>query len=727
MNIRRIFPLVAASLMLVPAAVAAQATSDQPPQASAQSAQGTTSANDADVRTANFFDVIGRGTVFGSGSDEARFQRYRDLRDGGTVDVFRYRKDTDSKYVNVSADHIGYRDQRYAASYNKYGKLKATFEWNQIPIFFSQTTATLFSEASPGVFLLSDAIQSGVQNKTTTLAAAVGQAQPFDLRARRDIFDLRLTYSATRNLDLNLTVKNTTRNGNQPWAGTFGFSDAVELPVPIDTRTTEIGTSAEWTNERGMARVGYDGSFFRNNVSTLVWDNPQRITDSPTAGPLQGRMALWPNSDLNAVTANGLLKLPRNSRATAYVQVGNWTQNDALIPFTINSALPPISLDRPTADAKAVVTAMTYTFSSKPANSVWVSARYRSYDFDNRTPVFHVAKTVAYDTTASPFAEGGTSPYAFTRRTFDADASFTPIPFTALRVGYTREQLNQTFRTFDTTTENTVRLSADATGVSWLTLRGVYEHAKRVGTGFDEQTLDDIGEQISLRQFDISDRNTDRFSAIVQMMPTSSLSFNGTVSAGREDRPETVFGLRSNDSRGYSVGMDFVPRDAVSFGMSYEFERYSAVQASRQANPGPQFNDPTRDWTTDSADNAHTVSADLDLIKLWPKTDLRFAYNRSRARSTYIYGLAPNSSLPAVVQLPPVVNELQRGTVDLRYYITRHLAAGFAYWFDKYSVNDFALGQETGSTLAQPSFLTIGYLYRPYTANLVMGRLTYLW
>jgi hypothetical protein len=386
MNIRRIFPLVAASLMLVPAAVAAQATSDQPPQASAQSAQGTTSANDADVRTANFFDVIGRGTVFGSGSDEARFQRYRDLRDGGTVDVFRYRKDTDSKYVNVSADHIGYRDQRYAASYNKYGKLKATFEWNQIPIFFSQTTATLFSEVSPGVLGMSDAIQSGIEKKTTTLAAAVGQAQPFDLRAKRNVLDVRLVYSATRNLDLNLTVKNTTKDGNQPWAGTFGFGDAVELPVPIDTRTTEIGTSAEWTNERGMARVGYDGSFFRNNVSTLVWDNPQRITDSPTAGPLPGRMALWPNSDLNAVTANGLLKLPRNSRATAYVQVGNWTQNDALIPFTINSALPPISLDRPTADAKAVVTAMTYTFSSKPAKSVWVSARYRSYDFDNRTP-----------------------------------------------------------------------------------------------------------------------------------------------------------------------------------------------------------------------------------------------------------------------------------------------------------------------------------------------------
>src|SRR5207248_5986404 len=108
----------------------------------------------------------------------------------------------------------------------------------------------------------------------------------------------------------------------------------------------------------------------------------------------------------------------------------------------------------------------------------------------------------------------------------------------------TREPLNPTFPFLDTTTQDAVRLSADATGMSWLTLRALYEHAKRARSGFDEQTLDDIGEQVSLRQFDISDRNSDRVSGIVQVMPASSLSFNGSVSVGREKRPGTVFGLR---------------------------------------------------------------------------------------------------------------------------------------------------------------------------------------
>lgn len=679
-----------------------------------------------DIREAKYIDFGFRGTAFGDNSDQARFQRYRDMRNGGTLDVLRYYKDTDAYNFKVQADHVGYRDQRYAATYNGYGKVKASFEWNQIPLFFSQDTKTLFS-GSDGVLLLPDQIQSGLQNKTLTLPAAARLAQPFDLRLKRNVADFKLTYSATQNLDLSVTLKNTQKNGNQPWAGTFGFSDAVELPVPVDTRTTELGTALEWANRRGSARLAYDGSFFRNNVTTLVWDNPLRVTDSSTAGPVQGRESLWPNSNLNTGSASGLLNLPAHSRATAFVSIGTWSQNDPLIPFTINAALPSIALDRPTAEAEARVTAMAYTFNTRPTNFLWLNARFRSYDFDNRTPVFHLASTVSYDTSVAAFAEGGTSPYSFKRRTFDADASLTPLTYAAFRVGYTRESIDQTFRLFDTTTEDTVRVSADATGINWLSLRAVYEHAKRVGSGVDEGALDDIGEHVSLRQFDISNRTANRFSGIAQLLPGSAVSLNGTVSVGNEDRPGAIFGLRSNDNHAYSIGVDFVPREAISMGVSYEYEKYSALQNSRQANPGPQFNDPTRDWTTDAADKAQTVSAAIDLLKIVRRTDVRVAYNYSRAQSTYVYGLAPNSTLAAPVQLPTVFNKFQRATLDARYYLTAHLAVGAVYWYDRYDVNDFALGSQTLDTIAQPSFLMLGYLYRPYTANTLWGRLTYLW
>jgi hypothetical protein len=438
-------------------------------------------------------------------------------------------------------------------------------------------------------------------------------------------------------------------------------------------------------------------------------------------------MSLWPDSDLNAGSISGLLKLPANSQATAYVSLGDWTQNQALIPFTINSALPVVPLDRATADARAVVTATAFGLASRPVEHLWLNARFRSYNFDNQTPIFHVPITVSYDATEAPFADAQTSPYSFKRQALDLEASWTPITFAAFRAGYTRETMSETFRTFDNTTENTLRLSADAIGIQWLTLRAVYEHAKRVGSGLDEQALDDIGEQVSLRQFDISDRNSDRVSGIVIVTPRSDLSFNATASVGREDRPGDIFGLRSNDNNGVGVGVDYVPSNAVSAGLAYEFEKYTTDQRSRQANPGTQFNDPTRDWTTDADDIAHTLTASVDLLKLWPKTDVRFAYDLSRAVSTYAYGLAPNTPLPPVAQLPPVRNTQNRVSADARYMITQHLGAGLVYWFERYDVDDFAFNPATLNTVAQPAFLMLGYLYRPYTATTIWAMLTYLW
>jgi MtrB/PioB family decaheme-associated outer membrane protein len=727
MNIKAYRSLLAAAFVL--RAITSFGQTSPPPSPQAAST-GSPEAGEG----GNVAEFSARGTSFTDGSDEARFMRYRDLRNGGTLDLLRFTKSTDAVVYNLQGDHLGYRDTRVSASVNRFGRLKASFEFNQIPLFFSDTTKTLFTQqdGSPNILRLADSVQTNLQNLPAAAKASFynsldAQAVPFDLRLKRSIADFKATYSATKSLDLNVALRSTAKDGNQPWAGTFGFSDAVELAVPIDTRTTDLGLGLEWAGSRGSARVGYDGSFFRNTLETLVWDNPLRITDSPTLGPLQGRESLWPDSDMNTGSVSGLVNLPRRSRVTAYISVGSWTQDNPLIPFTVNSALPSIGLDRPTSDAKARVTSMNYSFTSRPLTDVSFMARYRTYDFDNRTPVFHMLQTVAYDTSVAAYPHGGTSPYSIDRKTGDAEVSWTGLRHAALRAGYTHEAIEQTFREFDTTAENTVRLSADTMGLSWISLRAVYEHAKRTGSGFDEQSLDDTGEQVSLRRFDISDRTSNRVSFIAQVTPVSAFSINSLISAGNEDRGAGVFGLRSNDNRGYQIGFDYVPKPSVSLGASYERERYSSLQASRQANPGVQFDDPTRDWTTHGDDTASTFNASLDLIKLVRKTDVRMAYDLSHAESLYIYGLAPNSTLAPPVQLPAVVNELQRATLDVRYHFTKHVGAGVVYWYDKYSVNDFAMNPQTLNTIAQPSFVMIGYMYRPYTANTLSGRFTYYW
>jgi hypothetical protein len=272
----------------------------------------------------------------------------------------------------------------------------------------------------------------------------------------------------------------------------------------------------------------------------------------------------------------------------------------------------------------------------------------------------------------------------------------------------------------------------DLTSVTWITVRGVYEHSKLRGSPVDTAELIAIGEQPDLRQYDISDRDRDRFSGIVYVMPVSFLSLNGSAGIGKEEYPGTNFGLRSNDNHTYSVGVDYVPNDKVNFGVSYGWEKYTALQASRTSNPlpDPTFTDPRRDWTDDSADKVNTLQASLDLLKIVPKTEIRVGYDLSDATSTYVYGLAPNTTVATPSQLAPVTNKLRRATLDAKYFVTPHLAVGAVYWYDDYQVNDFALGPQPGLALpatASPAIVMMGYQYLPYTANTVSARFTYLW
>ena len=675
------------------------------------------------------------GRLTDASGDPARFQRYRDVRDGATVQVFRFENEERDWAFTAAADNVGYRDQRYSASYDRFGKVQASFEWNQIPLYYSADTRTLYQREAPGVLRLDDGLQAAVQGRTRTLASFAGAAAGFDLRQRRDVADFRFRYLATPALTLDVNVKSTHREGQMPWMASFGFSNAIEVPLDLDQRTNDVTTSLEWGNARGMVRVGYDGSWFDNNVQELVWDNPLRITDRTHASAYsagdaasQGRQDLWPNSTAHGVNASAAVKLAGRTRLFGYASYGTWIQDDALLPFTINTAIDQrlLQLERATAEAEARIFSTNLRLTSRPARAVLLNAQYRRYDFDNRTPEFHYAYYVRFDGQAYE-GQNPSEPLSFTRDFVDVDASFTPFAFGAIKVGYGRDEGSRTFRHFENTVENTVRVSFDTTGASWAMVRVLYERSTRTGEGLDEEVLEAVGEQLSLRQFDISDRDRDRVTAMVQLLPIQQFGVNFTLGVGRDNRPDAYFGLQDNDHRTYSVGFDVVPNDNVSLGASYGFENYTTVQTSRNAAPGTQFYDARRDWSTDMDEDVHTWAASLEVARLLPRTALRVNYDYSNSEAQYVYVLVPDSTLVAPRQLSPLRNRLHRGTADVRFSISRNVALGLEYWYDKYDVEDFAWSPATLSSITIPTYTNLNYFYRPYEVGTGFVRLIYVW
>jgi MtrB/PioB family decaheme-associated outer membrane protein len=707
-------PLLFAILLVQPAA--AQSPAPRPP-----SPPGAPAVPPARVGEIDF-----GLRVSGVSGDPARYQRLRDLRDGPTLDRLRYDRDTAGWKFQAAMDHVGYRDQRYQATFDRYGDVKGSVEWNQIPLFYSADTRTPFRSESPGVFRLDDSLQAAIQNGTATTQLLVPESRLFPLRSRRDIADIRLVYAAKPTLDLKVSFSSARRTGAQPWGASFGQTNAVELAVPVDHRTNEFSAAVEWSNHRAMGKLAYDGSWFTNHVETLIWDNPLRTTDL-AAVPAQGRMALWPDSTAHTVSAAGSVALPARSRAFGSVSMGGWFQDQTLLPHTINTAIAAIPLARPTAEAEARILSMNYRVTSRPARPLWLTAQFRLYDYDNRTPHFPVSQYVRVDSGAAASLTGGSEPFGYTRQFVDLDASFTPLPFTAFRVGYGREQDDRTFRLFEVTTDNTVRAAVDSVGLAWGSLRLQYDRAVRKGEGLDEEVFSDIGEQVSLRQFDISDRKRDRLSAIVQAIPINWLGVTASLGVGREHRPDAAFGLRDNDLRALTISIDASPRDVVAMGATYGFERYTTLQHSRQASPGPQFDDPTRDWSTDMDERVHTFTANVNVPHLTARTTLRVDYDYVRSGAQYLYIVPSNSTLVPPQQLSPVRNEIQRASTSVQHMLTTHIALGVGYAYDQYDVDDFALAPGTLDSPVFPTLVSLMYQWRPYTAHTGFARLMYRW
>lgn len=669
---------------------------------------------------------IGLRTVNVDG-DTARFERYRDMGEGLAIERIRFDRSGERSFLSLRTEHTGRRDQRYAADYLQGGKVKVSFVWDQIRQNFSRDTQTLYAVPAPGVYRIDDAIQQALQATPADLSRIAGDGALVGIRSRRHIASIAVIYTAMRDLDLSFKLKSTGRNGTMPYGVTFGHSNAVELDAPIDSRTTDVTAGVEWANNRGSVRVAYDGSVFTNHAPTLIWDNPIQLQDVATRSS-QGQAALAPNNTLHSVTATGSYKLPVRSRVTASVTLGSWQQDDALLPFTINSALASPALPRATAQAEARTVAMNYTASSRPWRMLWVNAKYRYYDFDNRTPHFEYDRRARYDSSIA-VGVGGPETLSSSRHRFDVEAALTPMAFTSLRVGYGRENVERTHRIFAETTEDVFRTSADTTVAEIVTLRAIFEHSDRSGSGFDQQALLDVAEQPDMRHFDVADRERDRLTGLVQVAVLPTLSLSTSMARGKDDYAGSGFGLQDSETMSYSAGFDWAPDDRIAAGLSFVRDGYDTLQRSRSANPGVQFDDPTRDWTNDSRDRTRTVAATVDLIRLLPKTEVRIGYDLSRAKTTYEYGFTSNTTLPAVRQLTPIVSRLERATADFRYFLTTRVAVGALYWFDQYDVQDFSMGPDalssTSATIGNNVFLR--YALRPYRAHVASLRLLYAW
>src|SRR4029077_10551893 len=133
----RVHSILVAALISIPGWAAAQGATPAAQDAK-PAAPNATSAGTASTEREPANGEIDYGGQVSTGLDGVgRFQTYRDPRSGPTISRFRYDRDRDTWTFSARVDNAGYRDQRYQATFNQFGRVKASFDWNQIPTWYS--------------------------------------------------------------------------------------------------------------------------------------------------------------------------------------------------------------------------------------------------------------------------------------------------------------------------------------------------------------------------------------------------------------------------------------------------------------------------------------------------------------------------------------------------------------------------------------------------------------
>ncbi len=226
--------------LLTTAPLLAQTPIGQPP---------ATDADGASVLNPNLRSVDFGVRLSDVDGDEARFNRYRDLRTGVILQGFRFTSETDTRLWRAEADNVGYRDQRYSANFEQFGRFKGWFEYNQIPYEQDYSTRTPYTVDSLTQVTVDDSLQARIQAGQATLNPVVEEyATPFELRTKRDITTFGGQYQLNRSTDINFALTSTGRKGNQPWGSSFGMASTFEVPAPV--QTAEHG----YRRERGVGQ-----------------------------------------------------------------------------------------------------------------------------------------------------------------------------------------------------------------------------------------------------------------------------------------------------------------------------------------------------------------------------------------------------------------------------------------------------------------------------------------
>jgi len=686
-------------------------------------------------------------------TESAKFEEYRDLSGGLRIPklkLFGASADGD-RTLALRLYNVDREDGRYQLDYGVAGTWGLTVDYNKIPHRFGNDGHMLFTRTGRGRYEIADPVQGALQgaleakfaNPATrsqiTFAFLDGLLAPYlatstevDVGLRRDRTYARLALAKDRAVAWSLEYANENREGIRPYGASFGFGNVTELPEPIDYQTTDATLSGEWGGKRGGLKFGYRYSRFENDVSTVVWDNPFRLTSAtdasaysaPGSGSIGGSNLgfadLAPDNEASTLFLTGRTKLGGAWWASGSLNYIRMTQDEPLLPYTLNSAIRGINFDHSTfdptnpatlptrnADNEVNVLALNGDVGTRFAEDWTFVLRYRYYDYDNQSRPIEFPGYVRFHAVWEDIPRV-TVPYAYNKQDLGAEVGWDVTPTTNVALSYNLQSWDREFREVEGSDDDVLKLTFDTRPSPKWNLRASYELGDRSIDHYDVEAMEatfldpeGANNQPGLRKYDEAAREYDAYTVLAQFFPAEAWSVFLGVSGRQDDYDESEFGLLTDELLQYNFELGYTPGAGTNFFLFGNLADREVFQAARQSGATVSTR-PIDDWRVKFQEGTDTwglgftqkvrEKLTLDLTGSWSNSD-------GDADFTALPGGlplgSPGAGLPARSEAQDFDNyedvELLALQVKVDYVLTKNASAGFWYRYEDYTIDSFLL------------------------------------
>ncbi len=683
---------------------AAETTETAPQTEPAAEAAETT--GDEDIQT----EIDGTVSVWGTDvvEDSSKAEEYGEVPQGFLIESLKVAVNMkDDRFLGIRAKNVGLNDGRYGFDYGVSGSYELSIDYAKIPHLFSKDGETIWNESASGIWTLPDALQGAIQGlndvptSDPTYQSGLAQqrafisnllldAHPQQLGLQRNRGTVGFNFSPNTHWNYGVEYFRENRDGFRPYGTTFGFSWITELPEHIDYNTDRVRTGVEYASNGRTFAAAYEFSGFNNEIQSMIWDNPYRLTDRAEQtvgdGTSRARVQLPADNHSNMISLSAATPVGRGKITGAFAY-NTWKDELQLLPFTINSALPQVPLPSSTFNGELRNITANVRYYTPVGSKANFTANYRLYDQSNRNDELLFAAFAPTDSGVT--LEDEENPL-FAYKTNSLDFDFHGPLFRSLRwyAGYGFNRWDREERDTTQTDTNTFRAGLDANASDRITLHAKYQYDRRRSDEFDlDHPVYDV---IPLRRFDTADlnRNVFRVTADITLNDASSLGLNASLQ--NNDYTNTLYGLL--EAKYYTVGADFsyAVTARSTFSAWYEHAQNTTDQQGRQSGSTVSTST-TFDWTANIEDKYDTLGVGY----LMNFRDGKWAWN-----ADFIYATADGFlDLFGGTSIRPIGALDIPNADDTDHYVAKtgltvkafpHAKFAINYWFDKYTIDDFA-------------------------------------